>query len=153
MPGAVWNSPCKADESGRGGQQVEKRLAIVASEDPVVEDDHSAAVAGPADEAAKTLLQAQSRLWQRELRERVAHALGTRGVHRIGGHREWQPDHDHTAQALPGNVDPLPEARRPEQERALGLLEGLEQLPALAVDALGEDQHIVEVDALLQRRV
>src|SRR5260370_35692333 len=81
MPGAVWNSPCKADESGRGGQQVEKRLAIVASEDPVGEDDHSAAVAGPADEAAKTLLQAQSRLWQRELRERVAHALGTRGVH------------------------------------------------------------------------
>src|SRR5713226_8325338 len=55
---AVRNLACKADESRRGRQHVEKRLAIVASEDPVVEDDHSAAVAGPADEAAKTLLQA-----------------------------------------------------------------------------------------------
>src|SRR5438445_333325 len=38
----------------------------------------------------------------------------------------------------------------PEQERALRLFERLEQLPALAVDALREDEHVVEVDALLQ---
>src|SRR6266852_3489275 len=150
---AVGNLPRRADESRRWRQHVEKRLAIVASKDPVVEDDHGAAVTGPADEAAESLLQTQGRLGQGELRERVANALRTGGVHRIGGNREGEADHDHTAQALPGNVDPLPEARRPEQERALGLLEGLEQLPALAVDALGEDEHIVKVDAVLQGRV
>src|SRR5207245_10153423 len=122
-------------------------------EDEVVEAHHRAAVAGPVNETAESLLQSQGRLGERQLRERVSYTLRASRIDGIGGHRKRESNHDHAAQALAGNIDPLPEARGPEQERALRLLERLEQLPALAVDALREDEHVVEVDALLERRV
>ena len=79
--------------------------------------------------------------------------LRPRRVDRLSWHREGQPDHDHAAQALARNVNALPEARRTEKERALGFLERLEKLAALAVDALTEDEHLIQVDSLPQRRM
>src|SRR5260370_7348184 len=110
---AVGNLPCRADESRRGRQDVEKRLAIVASKNPVVEDDHGAAVTGPADEAAESLLQTQGRLGQGELRERVANALRTSGVHRIGGNWEAAAAPDPPPQAPPAHLTPFPQTPCP----------------------------------------
>src|SRR5438477_4182831 len=142
-----------ADVARGRWQDVEERLAVVAAEDSVVEDDHRAPVRRAPDQPAETLLEPQRRLRERELRKRVADLLGARGVHGIGGHRKRQPDHDHAAEPLARDVDALPEARGAKQERAIRFLKRFEQLPALAVDALAEDENLVEVHALLERGV
>src|SRR5260370_10425785 len=134
-------------------QDVEEGLAVVAAEDPVVEDDNGAAVGRAPDQAPETLLQPQCGLRQRQLGEGFAHLLGARCVDGVCGHREWQPDDDDAAQALAWDVDALPERRRAEEQRAWRFFEALQQLTALPVDALAEDQNLVEVDALLERGV
>ena len=90
---------------------------------------------------------------QRKLREGISDLLRPRGIHRICGDWKRKPHDDHAAQPLAWDVDPLPEARRAEQERPLGLLKSLEQAAPLAVDALAEDQHFIEIDPLLEGRV
>src|SRR3989442_865187 len=142
-----------ADVARRGGQHIEKRLAVVASEDSVVEDHHRAAVGRTANQPAEPLLESQRRLRQSELRKRIADQFGARGVNGIRRDRKRQADHDHAAQALARDVDPLPEGRRPEQKGPPSFLKCLEQLAPLTVDALAANQHLVEVDPLLQRRV
>src|SRR4029077_12901309 len=127
--------------------------AVVAAKDSVVEDDHRAAIRRGAYQPPKPLLQAQRGLRQRELAEGVAQLLGARGEHRLSRHREWQADDDDAAQPVAGHVDALPEGRGSEQQRAVGLLERLEQLAALPVDALAEDEQLVEVDPMLERCV
>src|SRR5437773_12075914 len=69
-------------------KHIEKRLAVVAAEDPVVEDDHRAAVRRAADEASESLLQPQGRLGKGELGIRVADLLGARRVDSVGRRRE-----------------------------------------------------------------
>ena len=90
---------------------------------------------------------------QRELRKRIADQFGARGVNGIRRDRKRQADHDHAAQALARDVDPFPEGRRPEQKGPRRFLKRLEQLAPLTVDSLAENEHLVEVDALLQRGV
>src|SRR5439155_24907147 len=79
--------------------------------------------------------------------------LGAGGVDGIRRHWKRKADHDHAAQSLARNVDPLPEARSAEQEWPRCFLKRLEQLAPLTIDALSEDEHLVEVDALLQSRM
>src|SRR6202521_250936 len=137
----------------RRRQDLEECPAVVASEDAVVQDDDRAAIGGTADQATESLLQTERRLRQRQLPERVAHLLRTRRIDRVGRHREGKAYDDDAAQPLAGDVDPLPEGRGAQEQRARGFLECLEQLAALTVDALAEDEHLVEVDAVLERRM
>jgi hypothetical protein len=48
---------------------------------------------------------------------------------------------------------PAREAGRAQQERPLGFFECFQQGPPLAVDALGQDEHVIQVHPLLERRV
>src|SRR5439155_19735831 len=70
----------RTDVARRRRKDVEKRLAVVASEDSVVEDHHRAAVGRTANQPAESLLESQRRLRKRELRKRIADQFGARGV-------------------------------------------------------------------------
>ena len=84
------------------------------------------------------------------MQEGVAHPLGPGREHRLGGDREGQPNDDHAGQVLTGHVDPFPEAGGAQQERVLALLERPQQVAALAVDALSQDENVVQVAAVLE---
>src|SRR5256885_4383836 len=153
LPYSVGHLGSGTDVAGGRRQHLEEGLAVVAAQDAVVEDDDRSAVGRPPDQAPEALLQTQRRLRQRQLRERIAHLLRPGGEDGIGRHRERQADDDHAAQALAGDVDSFPERRRAQEQRPFRLLERLEELPPLAVDTLAEDEHLVQVDALLERRM
>jgi hypothetical protein len=92
-------------------------------------------------------------LGQRQLRERIPHLLRPGGIDRLGRHRERKAHHDHAAEPFTRDVDAFPEARGAQEQRALRLLERLEEMTSLAVDPLSEDEHLVKVHAVLESGV
>src|SRR5436305_15057819 len=90
----------RTDVARRRRKDVEKRFAVVASEDSVVEDHHRAAVGRTANQPAEPLLESQRGLRKRELRKRSAAQFAARGVNGTRRGRKRPADHAPAAQAL-----------------------------------------------------
>src|SRR5205823_1775478 len=79
---AIGHLAAGADVPGGGRQDLQEGLAVVAAENPVVEDGDRAAVGRAPDQAAESLLQAQRRLRKRELGEGIPDLLRASGEDR-----------------------------------------------------------------------
>ena len=131
-----------------GGRAAQEALPVVAAAQALVaEHDHAAIGAAP-DQPSEALAQAQHRLREHVLAERVAESFRAGPHERVGRHRERQLGDDHAAERVAGNVDALPEAGGPEQHGAPVGEEAGQDLPAGAVEALAEQRDAARLHAL-----
>ncbi|MNE61066.1 hypothetical protein D3C80_1562510 [compost metagenome] len=129
-------------------KRIQEILPVISFDDPGIIYNDDSPVLGRPNQPAKTLLETDDRLRNRQLHERILllglEQLRLRLRERMVRRLKRKSDDRQAGQRLSRNIHTFPEAAGPEQHRSRAVLEPPDQLAAAAsLHSLAKDRNVL----------